>query len=474
MGDFFALLWLATIVGAIYFGIGMVKGKLNKKTRFAYDVSKKVFVIALSLSLVSFIGIGMTMPSTEEDNNNINSGIVENASGENNNSEVENIANQITNETTKSDISHKNETSNESKNETTDSGSNKTETSTQTTVQSISLSSIPKYNGKAYVSINNNVPFFTETDLTTTSYEKYSKLDSLGRCGVAIASVGKDLMPTEERGNIGSVKPTGWNTVKYKGIDGNYLYNRCHLIGYQLSGENANEKNLITGTRYMNVEGMLPFENMVADYVKETNNHVLYRVTPMFDGKNLLVSGVLIEAKSVEDNGKGIQFNVYCYNVQPGIEINYKTGASSGPEYTGTTTQTSTSASTSTNTNKNNSTSNSSTSNKNTSTNSNTNTSSSNKNTSTTTQSSSNKDISSSSANKDTNSSQTTTSKDTTSSSSSSSSSSSGGTYYFTPNGKSYHSSKNCSTLSRSKNILEGTLSEAIAQGKSDPCDRCN
>lgn len=142
-------------------------------------------------------------------------------------------------------------------------------------------------------------------------------------------------MPTEERGNIGNVKPTGWHTVKYNGIDGNYLYNRCHLIGYQLTAENANEKNLITGTRYMNVQGMLPFENMVADYIKETNNHVLYRVTPIFDENNLLASGVLMEAKSVEDDS--IEFCVYCYNVQPGVTIDYATGESTGPEYTGTT-----------------------------------------------------------------------------------------------------------------------------------------
>lgn len=204
---------------------------------------------------------------------------------------------------------------------------------------SISLSNIPEYSGKPYVSINNNIPFFEEADLKTNSYEKYSDLDSLNRCGVVIANIGKDLMPTEERDAIGVVKPTGWQTVKYNGIDGNYLYNRCHLIGFQLTGENANKKNLITGTRYMNVEGMLPFENMVAEYIEETNNHVLYRVTPIFNGDNLLASGVLIEAKSVEDNGKGIQFNVYCYNVQPGIEIDYQTGESSGPEYTGITTK---------------------------------------------------------------------------------------------------------------------------------------
>ena len=199
----------------------------------------------------------------------------------------------------------------------------------------VSLEDIPEYSGNSYVHVNNNIPFFTDEEPTTTSYEKYSELDTLGRCGAAIASIGKDIMPTEERGSIGSIKPTGWHTVRYEGIDGNYLYNRCHLIGYQLSGENANEKNLITGTRYLNVEGMLLFENMVAEYVEETDNHVLYRVTPIFEENNLLASGVLIEAKSVEDNGVGIQFNVYCYNVQPGIEIDYKTGESSGPEYTG-------------------------------------------------------------------------------------------------------------------------------------------
>ena len=177
--------------------------------------------------------------------------------------------------------------------------------------------------------VNNNIPYFTSSDLTTTAFENYSSLDNLGRCGVAYANICKEIMPTEERGKIGQVKPTGWHTVKYDNVDGKYLYNRCHLIGYQLSGENANEKNLITGTRYMNVDGMLPFENMVADYVKETNNHVLYRVTPIFEGSNLLANGVLMEAKSVEDNGDGILFNVFCYNVQPGITINYATGDSS-------------------------------------------------------------------------------------------------------------------------------------------------
>lgn len=192
----------------------------------------------------------------------------------------------------------------------------------------VSLDAIPAYDGKAYVAVNNNEPFFTDSDMTTTAFENYSDLDSLGRCGVAYANICKEIMPTEERGKIGMIKPSGWHTVKYDVIKDRYLYNRCHLIGYQLAGENANPKNLITGTRYLNVEGMLPFENLVADYVNNTGNHVLYRVTPMFSGSNLVANGVLIEAKSVEDNGGGILFNVYCYNVQPGVGINYENGDS--------------------------------------------------------------------------------------------------------------------------------------------------
>lgn len=192
----------------------------------------------------------------------------------------------------------------------------------------IDINEIPSYSGSPYVEINNNVPDFEESDKTVKSFEEYSQFDSLGRCGTAFAIVGTDIMPTEERGRIGMVKPTGWHTIKYDIVDGKYLYNRCHLIAYQLTGENANEENLITGTRYMNVEGMLPFENMVADYVKETGNHVLYRVEPVFEGDNLLASGVHMEAESVEDNGKGISFNVYVYNVQPGITIDYRTGES--------------------------------------------------------------------------------------------------------------------------------------------------
>lgn len=190
------------------------------------------------------------------------------------------------------------------------------------------ISSVPEFSGEPYYVVNDNVPFFTEDYCTTTSYEHYSELDYLGRCGTAVASVGKDLMPTEDRGSIGSVRPSGWHTIKYDCVDGKYLYNRCHLIGFQLSGENANEKNLITGTRYMNVDGMLPFENMVADYVKETDNHVMYRVTPIFEGRNLVANGVLMEAYSVEDDGDGVCFNVFCYNSQPGITINYEDGSS--------------------------------------------------------------------------------------------------------------------------------------------------
>lgn len=199
-------------------------------------------------------------------------------------------------------------------------------TATTATVQS--LENIPEYSGEPYVVINNNRPEFDEKDYTTKAFEEYSNLDYLGRCGVAYANIGVETMPTEERESISQVKPTGWVNAKYDIVDGKYLYNRCHLIGFQLTAENANEKNLITGTRYMNVEGMLLFENQVADYIKEIENHVLYRVTPIFEGDNLVASGVQIEAESVEDEGEGICFNVYVYNVQPGVTIDYSTGKS--------------------------------------------------------------------------------------------------------------------------------------------------
>lgn len=185
------------------------------------------------------------------------------------------------------------------------------------------------YTGIPFVEVNDNVPFFEEEEMSVISYEYYSPLDALGRCGVCEASISVDIMPTGERGKIGNVRPSGWKQEKYAGlVEGNYLYNRCHLIGYQLTDENANPQNLITGTRYFNVEGMLPFENQVAEYVRETQNHVMYRVTPVFEGDNLVASGVLIEAKSVEDDGEGVQFCVYCYNVQPGIQIEYSDGSS--------------------------------------------------------------------------------------------------------------------------------------------------
>lgn len=192
----------------------------------------------------------------------------------------------------------------------------------------VDVAGLPAYTGSAYIVVRDNMPDFASNELVSTSFEYYSPLDSLGRCGYTVACIGQDIMPTEERGSIGSVKPSGWQTVKYDIVDGKYLYNRCHLIGFQLTGENANKSNLITGTRYLNIEGMLDFENMVADYVKETGNHVLYRVTPIFVGEELLARGVEIEAYSVEDGGEGICFHVYAYNVQPGIEIDYRNGNS--------------------------------------------------------------------------------------------------------------------------------------------------
>lgn len=196
----------------------------------------------------------------------------------------------------------------------------------ESVISDISLEEIPDFSGEPYVVLDGNIPSFTAGEESDEPFEYYSELDELGRCQSAYANICKELMPTEERGAIGAIKPTGWQTAKYEFVDGKYLYNRCHLIGYQLSAENANEKNLITGTRYMNVDGMLPFENEVADYVKETNGHVLYRVTPVFEGENLVASGVEMEAWSIEDEGDGVCFHVYVYNVQPGVVIDYATG----------------------------------------------------------------------------------------------------------------------------------------------------
>ena len=198
----------------------------------------------------------------------------------------------------------------------------------QASAVSVSLEEVPAYSGSPYVELDGNQPGFSLEERTTDSFETYSTLDALGRCGPAYACIGQDLMPTEDRESISSVRPTGWVQAEYDFVDGGSLYNRCHLIGFQLTGENANEENLITGTRYMNVEGMLPFENMVADYIKETGNHVLYRAAPIFEGENLVASGVVMEALSVEDEGEGVCFHVYVYNVQPGVEIDYATGES--------------------------------------------------------------------------------------------------------------------------------------------------
>ena len=218
----------------------------------------------------------------------------------------------------------------------------KTSTSQSTSSLEFSVSEIPAYSGELYTVVHDNVPYFSEDELTTEAFEDYSPLDDLGRCGVAMACVGEETMPTEKRGSISEVYPSGWINHPYDFVDGGYLYNRSHLIGYQLTGENANERNLITGTRSMNAEAMLPFENMVADYVKETGGHVLYRVTPVFEGDNLLATGVLMEAESVEDQGESVLYCVFCYNAQPGVTIDYATGenyasdqaAASGTEQT--------------------------------------------------------------------------------------------------------------------------------------------
>ncbi len=216
--------------------------------------------------------------------------------------------------------------------DTTDQGTQSTDDSQSdpgTSSPSFDFASVPEYTDLAFVTVNGNVPYFSEEEYVREAFERYSPLDSLGRCGVVYANVCKETMPTEERGSIGMVKPSGWQTVKYDSVSGKYLYNRCHLIGWQLTAEDANTKNLITGTRYLNIEGMLPFENMVADYLKEEEeNHVLYRVTPVFIGEELVARGVLMEAYSVEDEGDGIEFCVYCYNVQPGIVIDYTNGDS--------------------------------------------------------------------------------------------------------------------------------------------------
>lgn len=308
---------------------------------------------------------------------------------------------------------------------------------------SATTTDVPAYSSSAYIAINNNVPTFSDTDKTRTdAFETYSNLDSKGRCGVAYANICKEIMPTEERGSIGSVKPTGWHTIKYDNVDGKYLYNRCHLIGYQLAGENANAKNLITGTRYLNIEGMLPFENMVADYVEETNNHVLYRATPVFEGKNLLASGVQMEAWSVEDDGAGICFNVYCYNVQPGITIDYATG-DSGLNGSAVTNEGAAKPSTGSGS--------SSSSNSSSSASSTTNSSSS-----------SSSDTAATTPSQETT---TTTTPDTTTTPTPAQTPSERTVYYAPESGTKYHYDPNCRGLKKANSVASTTESAAVAQG---------
>ncbi len=293
-----------------------VKKKKEQKKRLERIKRRKSnFKILKTIIICVFffvsMGLGISATSIGTSSDHTSSSLIENDSEENS----EDVAEASSEETEATTSEETSKTSSE-------------EAATEGNIQTVSLDNIPEYSGSPYVVINDNIPYFTDDEIVDESYESYSSLDSLGRCGVAVASIGQDLMPTEEKGSISSVKPTGWHSVTYDIVDGNYLYNRCHLIGYQLTGENANEKNLITGTRYMNVDGMLPFENMVADYIRETGNHVMYRVTPIFSGNNLVADGVLMEAVSVEDDGDGILFNVFCYNVQPGITIDYATGDS--------------------------------------------------------------------------------------------------------------------------------------------------
>ncbi len=275
---------------------------------------KKKFIIGIVIILLF---IGVSSPYNKKDNNS-------------------SVTSEISTEETITEESYEN-------NEVTTIATQQSDVSEGTTEQLVTENSEPEYNvhgnavdldyippfsDKEYVEVDSNIPYFLEEDLTEISFEVYSDLDELGRPGVAYACIGKDIMPIEERGEIGQFKPVGWHTVKYDCIEDRYLYNRCHIIGYQLTGENDNIKNLMTGTRYLNVKGMLGFENMVAEYVEKTGNHVLYRVTPIYEGDNLLATGVQMEGYSVEDKGQGVCFNVFCYNSQPGIVIDYKTGDS--------------------------------------------------------------------------------------------------------------------------------------------------
>lgn len=378
--------------------------------------------LAILLSVVLFFaGVLMSPTGDTPDTDTGDDTSISTTVDDDTSSTTDTTDNSETTSGTESTSKSEDETTDNSSTDTTTSANTSNSTDTEKTTASsgvgkgkaspVSLSSIPAYSGKPYVTVDSNVPNFSASELTTKGYETYSNLDSLGRVGVAIASVGKDTMPVdgETRGDISSVKPTGWVQAKYDCVNGGWLYNRCHLIGWQLSAENANKKNILTGTTYLNISGMLPFENMVADYIDETGNHVAYRITPIYSGNNLLASGVQMEAYSVEDNGEGISFNIYCYNVQPDVTIDYATGKSTGPSSSETTSSTTTTTTPSTETTTNNN-----------------------------------------------------TQQDTSSE-----------TVYVTATGKKYHSTKSCSGLSNANAIYESTLSDAEEDGL-EPCKKCH
>ncbi len=414
-------------LGALLFLLGgtlIAPMDIVTRLRSKFKLNKALSII---LAIMLLFGGALATPTSEIPND---TNISESVSDDTSQEEADNsTTDKNTDTSSQDDISESEDTT--SKAETNSAKEESTSTPTTTTktedttsnptssnvgsgnAESINLSNIPAYSGKAYVTVNNNVPNFSTAELKTVGYETYSNLDSLGRTRMALASVGKDTMPkaNEERGSISSIKPSGWNQAKYDHVSGGWLYNRCHLIGWQLSAENANKKNLITGTKYLNISGMLPFENMVADYIKETGNHVAYRITPIYVGNNLLASGVQMEAYSVEDNGAGICFNIYCYNVQPGITINYADGSSS--------------SSGSPSTSQNNTTSTPTTTTK--------------------------PEVSTNNNQQETNSQ----------------------TVYITETGTKYHSTKSCSGLSRAKAIYDSTLEDAQNKGL-EPCSKCH
>ena len=326
---FAVLCFLGVLVYGFTFGsllillAGLIAMPIKPVRKFLREKLKVKTLVAVLLSIVLFVGGCMVMPQLETDVPIDETTVTTTEEEE----EPATTVAQTTEELT-SEVATTEKPTTEPTTETATSSivANKENLSSN----KVSVADIPNFSGKAYIAVNGNKPYFTESEITSQAFETYTSLDSNGRCGVAMACCGAEIMPGpgEERGSISSIKPSGWVQAQYDCVSGKYLYNRCHLIGWQLSAENANRRNLITGTKYLNIEGMLPFENMVADYINETGNHVMYRITPIFKGNNLVASGVQMEAYSVEDGGDGICFNVYCYNVQPGVVINYATGSS--------------------------------------------------------------------------------------------------------------------------------------------------